>query len=134
MRELKFRAWEKRDLFMHYSDDSKTFYGLHDFFKSCADLSETFMQYTGLKDKNSKDIYEGDIVKDDDGYIHEIKFGKLPLGKAGDCVCTYLSFYAKSYGKLGQAPYYKCEEIGEWMEIIGNVFEHPELLEVSHAL
>ena len=53
MREIKFRAWDK-DLLKMYSkwtvipDD---------------DRSHILMQYTGLKDKNGVEIYEGDILK-----------------------------------------------------------------------
>lgn len=79
-----------------------------------------------------KEFYEGDVAKNDTGDIGVVRFGKLPLGKSGDCVCTYPAFYIHWFGQLGQAPTYECSEIGEWMEIIGTIHTtHPELLEIK---
>ncbi len=76
-----------------------------------------------------KEFYEGDVTKDDNGDLGVVRFGKLPLGKSGDCVCTYPAFYLHCLGQLGQAPTYECQEVGEWMEIIGTIHTtHPELL------
>ncbi len=80
-----------------------------------------------LEDK--REVYENDILKDDTGEIGIVQFGKLPLDKRGDCVCTYHAYYLKCLGKLGQAPTFKCTEIGDWMIIIGNYTDNPELLE-----
>ncbi len=87
-----------------------------------------WMQSTGLIDKNGVEIFEGDVLKDDVRDLYEAVFGELPLDKSGDCVCTYEAFYAKGYGKLGSSPNYECTEIADWMEIVGNVHEHPALL------
>lgn len=93
-------------------------------------------QYTGYKLPTNRkigaikivEIYEGDILTDDFGDKLEVRFGKLPLNKAGDCICTYEAFYCKNYGQLGGSPFYECQEIGAWMERIGNICENPELL------
>ena len=76
-----------------------------------------------------KEFYEGDVTKDDTGDLGVVRFGKLPLDKSGDCVCRYSAFYLHCLGQLGQAPSYECQQLGEWMEIIGTVHTtHPELL------
>lgn len=77
-----------------------------------------------------KEFYEGDVTKDDTGDIGVVQFGKLPLDKSGDCVCSYPAFYIKCFGQLGQAPTYECQVIGKWMEVIGTIHTtHPELME-----
>jgi len=89
---------------------------------------ETVGMFTGRKDKDTGEIYEGHILEDDVGKIGIVMFGKLPLDKSGDCVCRYSSFYVKCLGKLGQAPSYECMDIGYWMKIISDIHTTPELI------
>jgi hypothetical protein len=70
------------------------------------------MEYTGLKDKNHFEIYEGDILSHNKFGILKVVF---QLGKF-DCVDD-LNCSVKSLG-----------EIYEWTEILGNIYENPELL------
>lgn len=128
MRQIKFRAWNSKEKMMMdelYTPEVR----LNAFLKDPFENGEyTLMQFTGLLDKNGKEIWEGDVLRDDQKDLFEVRFGKLPLDKSGDCVCTYEAWYAKGYGQLGCAPYHECNIIGQWMEIIGNIYENSELL------
>ena len=70
---------------------------------------DTLGQFIGLQDKNGKDIYEGDIIKTDQYSLFEVKFGEWNCGCCSDV-----------YGY----------DIGDKhsMEVIGNVYDNPELL------
>lgn len=119
-REIKFRAWDKEGKKMlemsvstnyqpHFLQDLKSFGGG---FRELFDPDLELMQFTGLKDKNGKEIYEGDIVKDFDWEerLCEVAFNGW-------------SWRLKNI----QSGWWK-----DWssdLEVIGNIYENPELLE-----
>lgn len=75
------------------------------------------MQYTGLKDKNGKEIYEGDIVKGS-AYGKEIYTGVVEFYDA--------SFVMRIDGNKG---YYRLNKMTfQELEVVGNIYENPELL------
>ncbi|EJA0792813.1 hypothetical protein MQB54_001419 [Listeria monocytogenes] len=78
-------------------------------------------QYTGLKDKNGKKIFEGDIVINSKGQIGYIAF---LVQEAGFVVVLKNSDY-----RLGHRNTNECYEKATHHKVIGNMHENPELLE-----
>ena len=79
------------------------------------------MQSTGLKDKNGKEVFIGDIIKCTRGCLHEVYLEKEYGGTfIGGMPAIYLKGLREGYAWT------------EDEEIIGNVYENPELLEVTH--
>ena len=129
MREIKFRAWDKKEKkivpvrAVYFKDDRDKFKGSvivsleenHDNHDNINNFE--LMQFTGLKDKNGKEIYEGDIVanKRDWGIvIGQVMFyeGSFDIFDKEECY----------FNSLDQ------ENRNGRIEVIGNVYENPELL------
>jgi len=112
MREIKFRMYDKKLYVMYGTDYDYDGYDamwqvpvmIHGKLKE--DPDKIYMQYTGLKDKNDKEIYELDITDDD--FVIQWQLSGW----------TYCTHNGEIVGYID----------GE-CEIIGNVFENPELLE-----
>jgi uncharacterized phage protein (TIGR01671 family) len=89
----------------------------------------TVGQYTGLHDKNGKEIYEGDIVRTKDGDIKKIIY-KDYWGAFG---VEYGLLFDKESGKHVKAHGGLSHFYGDsqFYEVIGNIHDNPELLEES---
>ena len=120
MREIKFRAFDKKDNEMFYSsmyqDKTSMAYGLGNFLRECGDIEDTLMQYTGFKDKNEVEIYEGDIIEYMTGQLKHIPKHKVTWLKDE----ARFSFGCKAANK--QYMFYNTV-------VIGNIYENPELTE-----
>lgn len=116
MREIKFRVWDDdRDSVnqLLYFDLGTDLDRQMLFYSKMGLMRGELMQYTGLKDKNGKEIYEGDIIRFTKGTrCYEVAFMyagfKRKLGNEGNCADIH--------------------EPDDW-DIVGNIYENPELLE-----
>lgn len=133
----KFRVWVKIGKRMVFSDDilaidyeNKKIVTQQVYFESglaverdiyCYDFDDIeLMQSTGLKDKNEKEVFVGDIIKCTKGCPHEVYLEKEYGG-------TFIGGMPSIYLKGLLSGYAWTED----EEIIGNVYENPELLEVN---
>jgi len=134
MRDIKFRAWDERHNEMVYSDKDDCFYintkGVLFMYRipmSESGLVEEYyksydaMQFTGLKDKNGVDIYEGDILKVNNAFIQVVSLEPKTTTSQGHGEGFF------SVGLLIADGYGDTHE-GE-LRVIGNIYENPELIE-----
>jgi uncharacterized phage protein (TIGR01671 family) len=129
MREYKFRAWDKDNKEMLYQGSNTTYnnsvmdcrivldelgfdvlvrpYGKDEYeYRNNCEL----MQYTGLKDKNGKEIYEGDII------FRPNEVGRIEFSEDGSFLIRF--------------PHHLARLNATWepIEVIGNIHDNPELL------
>lgn len=118
MREIKFRAWDKinKDMFNVESinfQERKVYRDIVSY-REFNDIE--LMQYTGLKDEYGDEIYEGDIVT-----LHNSKYKVI--------------FNSKEARFVLKDPFFEMDipftnNNNKRMEIVGNIYENPELLKV----
>ena len=121
MREIKFRAWERsRNTMIHNAIEyellhlAKPTHSTDDKFNNIGFSPQEIeyfeiMQFTGLSDKNGKEIYEGDLVKFK-GSVFSVVYRK------NEFICIDKKDTHYIY------PYYEA------IELIGNIYENPSLL------
>ena len=115
-REIKFRAWDEvSEKMLNWNDFLDT--DMKNTFIAPESTGLILMQYTGLHDKNGKEIYEGDIVKYRDSRGQHIE--KVIFDKG----CFYAGMHWGSSTRV--APKLINTRI---TEVIGNIYDNPELL------
>ena len=123
MRKIKFRAWHKEKKIMgevlgidilhkeiFFSNEDVDCYEHTDF----KDIE--LMEYTGLKDKNNKEIYEGDILSDGNNE------------KPYKVIFENGSFRAEFEGYFEEHSFDLIDVVAQGCEVVGNIYENPELL------
>lgn len=143
MRRIDFRAWDKVGNRMYNPHINNTYMGLK--VEPYSDL----MQYTGLKDKNGKEIFEGDIVELTPGTTDKKCRWQGVISRIDtfNPSCPNLYFMGTRINFKGDFKY-GIEEVdeGNWygyssrddlsfrrdgeFEVIGNIYENPDLLKV----
>ncbi|ANY13517.1 hypothetical protein BCY75_05765 [Latilactobacillus curvatus] len=115
MREIKFRAWHKNrktflDFYWAVDKLGRTFSILDKYVYDEFTNEVELMQYTGLKDMNGVEIYEGDILQDpdDEGFCYEVEY---------------------DYGRFSCGDNDLIDCLG--CNVVGNRFDNPELLEAD---
>jgi uncharacterized phage protein (TIGR01671 family) len=139
MRELKFRVWDKDEQQMvspDYIDRSgAAFYKVH----SIPTMKKETMQYTGLKDKNGKEIYEGDVISSP---VARTDYSVYPFQEER---FDFIGYVEWDNGFSQYTCVRKKNILGEVISlqngskflmdatIIGNIYENPELLDSAQG-
>lgn len=117
-REIKFRAWSTNTKEMFYSGFEINSYGGIAHTYGIYDPKLKLMQYTGLKDKNGKEIYEGDVVIVPDTAL------KIPLK-----ILWYGTGWHYTMADGEDPLVHPLQPFdGKIVEVIGNIYENPDLL------
>lgn len=142
MREIKFRAWDKKLKKMvftgfHVIGEVTCFELIYQHCYETKGDDPTFgrlkdielMQYTNLKDSKDVEIYEGDVLENIKGHRFVMEYGGLAFGCRG--LTPYANGFVEfSYDTITNPKITKMSEL----EIIGDIYENPELLEANDGI
>lgn len=122
MREMKFRVWDKEKKQMSEPETLQSIILGAEKFNQYGELE--IMQYTGLKDKHGKEIYEGDLLRWHDETLRVIwrTVGWVLLGP----------LFKRLGTKDGPCSEFNTMGYIIQSEVVGNIYENPELLAPNH--
>jgi len=154
MRDFKFRAWDFENQEMYHSDQLQSdgdgaikwkinYYGglyiIKPHLRNCLEGGESvectsyvkvkkqiIMQFTGLCDKNGKEIYEGDVVEQE-AYRGSRLIGVVEYSQGGFCLKCIQCHRESTIGEHYAFSIYGDDTKLKKGEVIGNIYEHPEL-------
>lgn len=143
---IKFRAWDKKkkrwatdyDTVYITEDGSPNIYNTNSYTAFMQGADFEILLFTGYKDRNEKEIYEGDIISSPNG---QIKRALIYFSQATFWYKEWDEMYEEwHHSEMGWCEQYGSKEIGilHWsanriaLEVIGNVYEHPELMAGRH--
>lgn len=139
MREIKFRAWDSDNNTMWYMPELESDESPNELLSNFLDdyYDCVLLQFTGLKDKNGKEIYEGDIISYWNGTINEdnngtIEYKNKKYSRTKNTIVEIV-YEAPSFRiKDGNPLLSNCLDRKD-IEIIGNIYENHELLEPKNG-
>lgn len=112
MREIKFRTWTGKK--MHYGNSS------------IADKTDwPLMQFTGLKDREGKEIWEGDILKYEQRFGYQTIFSEVIWSERW---CGFRTKFPDGSFNGANYPIGMEDETDKWGEVLGNIYENGDLL------
>jgi len=114
-RQIKFRAWNPVDMEMIADPLVYDDVGINDNFENFEDDEYYLMQYTGLKDKNGKSIFEGDVIR-----LEDVQ-----------AIITFDDGAFQMITSKHQGRSQAIQNRTKRFEIIGNIYENPNLLEAE---
>lgn len=137
MREIRFRAWDSNKMVVPACiGDYGEWYETGRDYENGRGIKDGLMQFTGIKDKNGKDIFEGDVLEFADKWEwYRTKYGIRMLGAQPEKRKELQEEYDKEPMERRVIEMPECyewlisSEIQTYWHVIGNIHENPELIE-----
>ncbi len=133
MNKIKFRIWDKKDECWHVSPNEHKI-GVNSFYEEIGENTVSrysvdgdgliFQLFTGLLDKNDKEIYEGDVLQIPQEEVKNCIHSPYGHVWYSDIFGNWFVSYNHMYSEMSDDLYRRIHD----SEVIGNIFENPELL------
>ncbi len=130
-RIIKFRAWDKKHKNMLFNVSTGTIVIWSSPDNRSADAEDCiFMQYTGLKDENGKEVYEGDILKNtkNKNQLVEVYWEGCTTDKHSINGGDWINWGGWSFKKVKIDDDFTYAIYQNEIEVIGNIYENPDLI------